>query len=321
MEGPPSTSVGDAERYGVKRSLRFLKKKLAWQREAPLLTPLSRRVEMWHRGFRETSYTLYDLDNARPGAYLPDSARLDAFFINGKLARNVLNDKLLFGSLLHRHLPVPTTLALIERGKVYAPGCAGDIVSLAQTHGSVILKPASGSRGLGVHRLAAEDDLTFDGRATTPDAVHAFVRSLDDYLVTEAVTQAAYARVICAETTNTVRVLTLIDPDTAEPFVACVVHRFGTPTTAPVDGWSRGGLACGCNPATGVIGPGVKSLKLTNGELRWYSHHPDTGAAIEGVRIPHWDEIRAGLLDAVCASFPELRRLGRRGDRRRLCGH
>lgn len=264
---------------------------------------------MWRRGFRATSYTLYDLDHAQPGTYLPDSARLDAFFINGKIARGVLNDKLLFGSLLQRHLPLPKTLAMVERGQVYALGCAEDAVSLAQTHGSVILKPASGSRGLGVHRLAAEDELTLNGRPTDPNEVHALIRTLDDYLVTEVVAQAAYARAICVETTNTVRVLTMVDPDTAEPFVACAVHRFGTPATAPVDGWSRGGLACGCDLNTGTIGPGVKSLKFTDGKLRWYSHHPETGAAIEGVRIPHWDAVCNGLLGAVRA-FPFLTYVG-----------
>lgn len=264
---------------------------------------------MWRKGFRDTSYTLYDLDHARPGDYLPDSARQDAFFINGRLARNVLNDKLLFGSLLQHHLPLPKTLALIERGEVYTLGCAVDLTSLARTCGGVILKPASGSHGQGVYRLVAEDDLRLNGRVTNFEKVHELVRSLDNYLVTEAVVQASYAQAICAETTNTVRVLTLVDPDTAEPFVACAVHRFGTPATAPVDSWAGGGLVCGCDLSTGTLGPGLKNLKFTQGKLRWYSHHPDTGASIEGVCIPHWQEVCDGLLNAVRA-VPNLTYVG-----------
>lgn len=264
---------------------------------------------MWRRGFRATSYTLYDLDHARPGDYLPDSARLDAFFINGRMARRVLNDKLLFSTLLKHHLPLPRTLAVIERGSAYALGTAEGLVNLARTHGSVILKPASGSRSVGVHRLDAEDDLRLNGRVTTPDEVTELVGSLDDYLVVETVVQAAYARAICAETTNTIRVLTLVDPDTDEPFIACAVHRFGTPATAPVDNWSGGGLACACDLDTGILGPGVKSPKLTKGKRRWHSHHPDTGAPIEGVQVPHWREVCAGLLSVVSA-FPYLTYVG-----------
>lgn len=281
-----------------------------WQREAPLSTPIAKRIDMWRRGFRESSYTLYDLDSARPRDYIPDSARLDAFFINGSVARGVLNDKLLFSSLLQHHLPIPKTLALIGRGELYAPGQRADVATLAEEHGSVILKPSDGSRGVGVYRLAtSEDGLTLNGQVTTLEEVRRLVESFDNYLVSQEVQQAAYARAICAETTNTVRVLTLMDPHTAEPFVACAIHRFGTPQTAPVDGWSLGGLSCGCEPDTGTLGPGVRSLEFTNGKLRWYSHHPDTGAPLEGVRIPHWEALCDGLLNAVRA-FPFLAYVG-----------
>jgi len=281
-----------------------------WQREAPLSTPIAKRIDMWRRGFRESSYTLYDLDSARPRDYIPDSARLDTFFINGSVARGVLNDKLLFSSLLQHHLPIPKTLALIGRGELYAPGQRADVATLVERHGSVILKPSDGSRGVGVYRLAtSEDGLTLNGQVTTLEEVRRLVESFDNYLVSQEVQQAAYARAICAETTNTVRVLTLMDPDTAEPFVACAIHRFGTPKTAPVDGWSLGGLSCGCEPDTGTLGPGVRSLEFTNGELRWYSHHPDTGAPLEGVRIPHWKALCDGLLNAVRA-FPFLAYVG-----------
>ncbi len=44
--------------------------------------------------------------------------------------------------------------------------------------------------------------------------------------------------------------------------------------------------ACGCDVSTIIIGPGVKNLKLKNGELRWYSHYPNTNTAIKNIRIP-----------------------------------
>jgi len=111
--------------------------------------------------------------------------------------------------------------------------------------------------------------------------------------------EASYT--LCPETTNTVRVWTLVDPDTNEPSVACAVHRFGTPETNPTDNWSRGGLLCACDLETGTLGPGVKDLEFTGGELRWHSHHPNTGCPLEGVRVPLWEEVREALAGAIRA--------------------
>lgn len=265
---------------------------------------------MWHRGYRAASYTLYDLSPAHADEYLPDSARLDIFFINGPLAREVLEDKLLFAALLQHCLPIPKTLALIERGKVYAFGCCADVLSLARAHGSVILKPSDGTRGGGVYRLEAhpgpaQPGLTLNSRATSPDEVKTLVAGLDNYLVTETVQQAAYARAIYPESANTLRIMTFTDPDTGEPFIACALHRFGTPDSNPTDNWSRGGLISLIDLQTGTVGPGLKHTERTGGNIIWQSHHPDTGAAIEGVQVPRWREVCEALLDAV-RTFPFL---------------
>lgn len=49
--------------------------------------------------------------------------------------------------------------------------------------------------------------------------------------------------------------------------------------------------------ATGTLGQGVSYP--TAGKLVWQSHHPDTGAPIEGVRIPGWEGVRDGVLRAA----------------------
>lgn len=216
--------------------------------------PLSKRVAMWRRGYRPVSYTLYDLSPARAGEYLPDKARLQTlyssraastFFINGPFARTVLDDKLLFTTLLSPQLPIPSILALIEKGETFVREHTHkhDVLSLAEAHGSVILKPSDGSRGRGIHRPDLEPTPILNGRAVTPEQVRELTKKLDNYLVTEAVQQAPYAETICPVTTNTLRVMTFVDPDTHEPFIARAVHRFGSHETRPTDNWSRGGTA------------------------------------------------------------------------------
>jgi len=297
------------------------KKLLEWQREAPLSTPLQKRVEMWRGGYRPESYALYDLSPAHAGEYLPDKVRFQSFssseaastfFINGSFAHDILDDKLLFTRLLAGKLPIPRILALIERGETFAHGQDGgaqDILGLAEARGSVILKPSDGSRGRGIYQLDWKPDFSLNGRTVTPAEVRALTQKLNNYLVTETVYQAAYAKTICPATTNTVRVMTFIDPDTNEPFVARAVHRFGTYETRPTDNWSRGGLCAPVDLSTGTLGLGVKHANRTGSKLVWESHHPDTGEAIEGVRIPHWQTICGALLEAV-RSTPFLTYVG-----------
>ncbi|ADI15363.1 sugar-transfer associated ATP-grasp domain-containing protein [Truepera radiovictrix] len=290
-------------RYGAKRPLRFLKKRLEYQREAPLTTSLPRRLAMWRGGLREASFRLYDLHDPEGAAtYLPDTARLETFFINGSFAQGLLKDKLLFSQTLGALLPVPAVVGLIERGTFYpaTPDAPPDLLGALAAYGSLVLKPSRGTRGQGVLRLEAPP-LRLNGAPVDEVALRARVGALDDVIVTVTVPQAAYAEAIFPGSTNTVRVMTLRDPDTDEPFVARAVHRFGARGTEPTDNWSRGGLCALVEPHTGALSRGVKHAKRTSGKLVWQTHHPDTGAPIEGTVVPHWRALCEALLGAVRA--------------------
>lgn len=258
---------------------------------------------MWRGGLRESSYRIYDVGADGP-AYLPDTARLETYFINGSFAHGVLKDKLLFSQTLGPLLPVPETVGFIERGvfhRVAEPGAPnGGLLDALAAHGSLVLKPSDGTRGQGVLRLEGAP-LRLSGEPVTEEAVTERVRGLDNVLVTETVQQAAYAEAIFPGSANTVRVMTFVDPDTGEPFVARAVHRFGARGTEPTDNWSRGGLCALVDLQSGVLSQGVKHAKRTAGRLEWRTHHPDTGAAIEGVVIPHWEALCRALVGAVRA--------------------
>lgn len=288
-------------RYGSKRPLRFLKKRLEYQREVPIGTPFSHRLEMWRKGYRDASYKLYDFSSGN-NTYLPDTARLETFFINGSFAHGVLKDKLLFSKLLGALLPTPETVGFVERGVFYTGGAQGEtsFLEVLGARGSLVLKPSDGTRGRGIYRLET-DPLQLNGAPTTEDALERRVKALDNVLVTEAVQQAAYAQAIFPGATNTVRVMTMIDPETAEPFVARAVHRFGANGTEPTDNWSRGGLCAPVDLASGHLGAGVKHAKRTGGRLERQARHPNTGEAVEGAEIPHWQEVQEALLAAVRA--------------------
>ena len=58
-----------------------------------------------------------------------------------------------------------------------------------------------------------------------------------------------------------------------------------------VDNIHAGGLACGVALAGGVLG--MASDLGSDARLGWHSHHPTTGARIEGTRLPCWEGVAA----------------------------
>jgi len=291
------------KRYGLSRNLASVR----WQADFPLTTPLDHRLRALRGGFTSASYGLYDLGRNDPADYLPDlAAGSDAARrSNGPFAVSLFSDKLLAHMLMREHLPLPKLLALIQGGRVFpvAGGTVGDVGALLaylQGEGDVILKPSSGMRGGGVISLSCDGGFKIDGQSASEEAVRALVASLDDYLVEAYVQGAAYARAIFPDAANTLRVVTMRDVERGHaPFVAAAIHKFGTRETAPTDNWSRGGLSACVDLQTGALGPAARGPTAAGGKPRWTSTHPDTGAPIEGVRVPDWPLVQKALLDAA----------------------
>jgi hypothetical protein len=73
---------------------------------------------------------------------------------------------------------------------------------------------------------------------------------------------------------------------TRDPFIALAVHRFGTDRSYPVDNWTRGGLSCHVDLASGRLGPGVTFPQPP--PISWHDVHPNSGATLAGETIPDW---------------------------------
>lgn len=279
-----------------------------------------KRFLVWQQrgGFKATSKTFYTQAHGAKalGDYLPDAAYRPMGLTNGRLARDILNDKLLFERLLSKRVSVHPNLALIERGEVFSPSLDGvvqDIPSLlrfAQTH-PLVLKPALGDKGRGVFSLRAEGGgFSLDGTPTPPEGVLQRIAALDGYLVTPWVQPAAYATAVYPDAGHTVRVITLQDPGADhQPFIAAALHKFGTSASAPTDNGSRGGLFTPIDLETGVLGSALESPGKTAGRPVWHDTHPDTGATIKGLTVPRWDQLKTELLELV-AAFPFFRYVG-----------
>ncbi len=295
---------------GRRKTIRRSLVKLLRGETAPI--PLGALLNNWRRGFGGWSYVYYELHkDGRVDDYLPDITMRDMAALNRGSGRMVLTNKLVFERVVGTLATVPKTLAFVGQGTLVALtdvvlSSTADLVRYCREVGPAILKPIDGGKGRGVMRLAAPT--TTDGTAVALlndrnvdlATLEGVIGDLDRYLISEFARQASYAKAVFPDATNTVRVVTMIDPLTGIPFIPAAVHRFGTKKSAPTDNASIGGIAAGVNIETGQLG---KATRQEGARLAWIATHPDTGAQIEGVTIEHWQELKATVL-RVAAAVP-----------------
>jgi hypothetical protein len=156
----------------------------------------------------------------------------------------------------------------------------------------------TGGGGRNIYILEPETDgWRVNQRPAGEGELERLVREADGYILTEFAAQAAYSSRIYPHTTNSIRVVTMVDPDSGRAFIPIAVHRFGTRASEPVDNWTQGGLSASVELDSGVLSAGVSYP--TEGTLTWREQHPDTGSEIQGVQVPHWPTLREGITSAA----------------------
>jgi hypothetical protein len=263
-------------------------------------------LRSWRKGFCRFSFRIYGLEGKASDGYMSDVQALRTLRINS-LFREMIDNKAVFHALMiHHGFPVPELHGLIRGGRYFAFGSgvsmpAADIPDrLLPAGGRLAVKPVRGHSGAGFLRLSREESgVAVNGTLTEPGRLETMLAGLNLRVVTGFVAQGRYGAGLFPDTTNTLRIVTLIDPDAHEPFIARVVQRIGNSRSFPVDNFDleRPGLCALVDLASGRLGPGVTV------EKRWqvarYDRHPETGGDIAGVEIPNWPDIRRGVLDCA----------------------
>ena len=273
--------------------------------------PFGRRWWLYRRGFFEHANVLYDLETNDHREYLSHADRfLRTSRINQPYA-DALNNKLLtYWSLGHRINRLPELFGVFDDGRYYPvkqtsqhPLSLGtpsplrsSLITLLERERAIVVKGTRGGGGQDVLVCSLEDGLVINGEPTGFDHLEAAVRNIDHQsaIVTEHISQGPYADRIYPESTNTIRLLTMLDPESGEPFIGHAVHRFGTPESGSVDNWSRGGLSAAIDTENGELGPATRFPY--GGSLEWYEYHPSTGERIAGVTVPGWDALMTAVL-------------------------
>jgi hypothetical protein len=156
-----------------------------------------------------------------------------------------------------------------------------------------VLKPTGGSKAQGLVILDKIDHDTGrvvlrTGEESTLAQVVAGVDpqdgELSGYVLQEPVAGHPDLARLAPWTTNTLRVVTLVD-------LHGEVHVLATTTALGRRGrmannFHSGGVGVEIDPSTGVLRRG-----LLGDTKEWTDVHPDSGAVFTGVRVPHWDEV------------------------------
>lgn len=303
-----------------------LKLRLSWFRRlyvflwvewsSPIRVPLRTLLKAWRHGFLVTSWQLYELDRNDPADYLEDHRfRNYALFDRHRVA---IQEKISFAYLMKAlGVPQPRPLAYVQEGELLPldtdlePEAATlDIDVLAGDWHGLVFRPVGGWGGRGVFFVTREaDGFRIDGQPVSIDDLRSRIASLDQYMVTEYLINADYAAAISPGRPNTLRLLTLWDIDRGAPFIAAATQRFGGAADSLVDSFKSGTdcLAARVDLETGTLGPGMNIDG--NGKLYRRSHSSISGAPIEGVVVPHWDDTTHKLLE-IAAALPQFPMVG-----------
>jgi hypothetical protein len=119
---------------------------------------------------------------------------------------------------------------------------------------------------------------------------------LNHYFISDLVQQHDYSNTIYSKSVNTIRIITMKDPLTLEPFIAVAAQRIGNEVSRPVDNCAKGGFTANIDLDTGILSKAVRTY-FKGAVPEWYSTHPDSGKLIEGLQIPHWDIIKNKTLE------------------------
>lgn len=126
------------------------------------------------------------------------------------------------------------------------------------------------------------------------DDFNLFLKSwdFDERIICDFVEQHEYSEKIFSGSTNTIRVITVMNHETDKAYVVYATHRFGTEKSKPVDNISSGGLCCLIDVDSGMLGK-LSSVALL-GES--FNYHPDSKATVVGTKVPNWEKIKETVI-------------------------
>lgn len=215
----------------------------------------------------------------------------------------ISDDKFLFSTVMKNFVDVPRNFALIKKGDIYSV-CDNNLNKdtlydfLLEQNGGVI-KDRGGFNGFNVFVFGVKNGmLTRCDSPVSHVEFNALISAIDDGLVQNRISQGSFENKLYNKAINTIRIITMQKKDGLEHEIVAALQRIGTDRTNGVDNFAQGGGTALIDIDTGILS---KMTMLDSfdedGNRIFYSHHPDSGAIIEGVVIPRWEEIKNTIIE------------------------
>ena len=258
-----------------------------------------KRIKLLLKGFSSEKYDLYNFNTNDNKKYLSDYQRMKTNEINGK-HKIILNDKNLFEKIVTHINITAKNIGKIQNGKVYINNELTTInifLNNLKSEKEIIIKPLQGGGGNSITKVSYNNDAYYlDDVKVTYEEFEKYINQLKNHLIQEHLNQADYSRDIYSGTINTIRILTMRDPETKKAFIATAVHKFGSERTKPVDNVWNGGMTALVDINTGILQKSAYHHE-NNKKITWQNYHPDTKKEIEGTKIPNWDLVKQKIIE------------------------
>jgi hypothetical protein len=206
---------------------------------------------------------------------------------------------------MREHVRVPRNFVWIRYGRpVWLSPTEEREVSLGELlrlHGKLIVKPKDRVGGKGVELLEFQEGVFYrDGVEVAEPDIGWDAYSRRERLVSEYVHQGEFARSLYPRTVNTLRIVTILDPDDGRASVLGAYFRIGRAESYPTDNTSRGGYFCGVDLESGRLSKAILDY-LVDRPFQWVEKHPETGVVFEDVVIPDFSDICDQITEAALA--------------------
>ena len=251
-------------------------------------------------GFLPGEYLWYDLAKNDYRNYVPALKDYQKRFLNRNF-NSVMGNKILFEQHIKtaingiEKIRVVESIGYIDKGYLFPLKkniILGEYTSLIPylKKSDLILKPIFGNKGKGVLLLKKVDDYyEINNKKVSWDELLSIFKNFHNYLIQEKLMQIGFSNEINPASVNTVRIATMIDPDTQQSFIAYATHRFGSLHSGFVDNGSQGGIAANVDTKTGTLG---EALWITpKGDKETFKLHPMSLKPIHNEHIPNWENL------------------------------
>lgn len=187
------------------------------------------------------------------------------------------------------------------------------LINLLKEKKHLALKPNNGAGGAGFFGLLYENgQILMNGEVITEEEIEQIKPSLNGYIVTGFIEQSEEMSRVFSASDCTLRIILykkVQDQLESQAEYDCLLAyaRFGSSRSDGASNLCHGGLAVTIDWKTGKFTGGFRGNSQYWGEegAIGFAAHPDTGVAVDGSMLPHWSEIKSGLLD-LCSYLSSL---------------